>query len=1502
MHKGGNIMKYKILALSLIAGLLVSSQAQAVSIKGKAISTITDILSHARGLDNVSSEDTHLEIEKFSLMRLLDNGQLNLLYNIGSRDNDLSLGGIKAYPLDSEKFGEGGFITALARTTFNNNKIIIASSRNMFEANSDLDLFLDSNRLYYLYFIAVNNDSDGKISQSRFGAWRYPKQIHGTDSGYIKDIKAGIFVEGFDGELVMTSTMEVTNDNSIRAVKFTDKKVTAKFDFWALFADESGDVKYKKLDNLTQIKDGFTAGALNGIANVSDGDWTKVNNLDATTASPYISIKTAAGDFNNDGYNNEIAVMTADRGGINLFVYQITYENNNFVIRTMKDLGRINSYSNETAFNGCFNGSSIMIGGDIVTGDFDGDGETEFIALFKADPAPQTYYTAFKAIKYKWNNNKGDFDTVVFEHNFPVSYKHLVPIDNTIGYEQSSSGLWGGLKAAVLDIDGDGTDEIAFTGYEWEQVDRGIATKMYLNQKFETLFEWKATLVYKARPCVMLLKTNTGNFSYIFRGDFIVNKTFTISGSDMAREYEKGNYSYNIQNYMLSPFAQGSSIRALVDRELAIAAGSFFGQFGLVKECDDLAIRTHDGEIIIFKSNGSNFEQAYTFDSGGNLELIAADFAHEGVELDKPERIITENDRSYTTVLQGIPYHVDTIAADGKTVTADPVNFSYTKGSKVEYSTSSSESDKKNTKFNMSSTVETIFALDSDVTRNVVGGLKTITNLYGTIKTIAGIIPGTDSYVKAVDKTAGNVLNFLNKLTDKVENIKQGYDNEIEDKEVFQSTFSDRFDVISYVYANQYTWRYPILNTGAYFGTVSKDFKYLTKQDFVTFSMYDDTNTDHFSNNIAYQPTHENGNLFSYPAAVANIENYNSRQADLSEIIGVQFGIPMTMGFTKIKSSEHEETSSTKVTTGYISQAASLVDSLFSTNIAKVPEASTGPTFTKKTSSQEKFVINLVNADGARLLGNYRIQAQAFIADNGALTCGFAVNQFNEYADLFNSSSLYRNFPDPSFVLPNKFVLKNTTPLIPEFGANTAREIAMEMRGVRIYAADFNMFTTNRLLQDARYRIDIPLYNASFKPANNVKVDLYWVQDRTEAALANKTFIASTTVNMAGWSDSENNKTWARFNFTPSNIPANKAGEHYQFYAIIDPDNNINEVHEKRDLTKDSGGNNEGYFEFSVEAGASAMTTKAAINAVRLAASNNDFELPDITYNGYKKWSDFYDAEIANSEGPVYLDVVITNKTSYTLPDTELKAAYIDPEIWQNEQRIPSTVFGQSFTLFPNEIYKFSVVIDDAFASEMRRVGNKNTFCTYTMFWLDDVLSPDNILTPDSDPELEIYNSDSTPESEDVIIYYCDTVITENYTLSSDTALYWRINDAAELIYSSESASNDVYTLPVVVTSKDFNIVVNPEDSAAVMTDKFDVTISTIPNVTPAANYSFTVEISEDGENWEIYDFLTLKAGSQNNNDTIINYAGSGGGGCNLGFSLFVSSLILAALFIRRKA
>ncbi len=705
---------------------------------------------------------------------------------------------------------------------------------------------------------------------------------------------------------------------------------------------------------------------------------------------------------------------------------------------------------------------------------------------------------------------------------------------------------------------------------------------------------------------------------YVWKGRAILSRVFE-RGNASYDDLLNGSNPFKVQEYMLAPVGQNSEVFPFAEREMSIAAGPLFGQSGAVKERDDAALRLYGGNMVLFKSSGSTLQEYASVSATGTSALIAGDFAGEGVELGTPVRVVNRNDRSYTAVLQGIPYHVDTIAPDGKSVTAEPVNFSYTKGSKAEYSASSSESENNNTKFNMTSSLETIFAMDSDITRNIAGGMASLPSIERTIKFPTNKKPGTLDYITSIKNTAGMVFNFLNKLPDKVESVEEVYDNELEETNVFKSIYSDRFDVVSYVYANQYIWRYPIITNPAlaYFGTAEKDAKYLTKQDFVTFAIYDDTNSDNFTSDSSYQPTHENGNLFSYPAAVPNIEGYNERQKDLTEITGVQFGIPTSLGFTKIRANEHEETSSTTVTKGYLTKAISLLDSIFNTSLANVPEAKPDSAFTKKTSNQEKFILTLPNADGARLLGSYRIQTQAYIAEDGALICGFAVNQFDQYASLFNSGSLYRQLPDPSFVLPRKFVLINSTPFIPEFGANTERETAMEMRGVRFYAVDFNVYSTNRLLEGVKYRVEVPLYNASFQTASNVKVNLYWVNDRTEASLADKHLIATTSMNMTGWSDTGDNKAWAMFEFTPSDMA--EYGRHYQLYAVIDPDDSMQEVHEKRDLAKDSGGNNEGYFEFSVESVESSNALQDGLNV-----NDNNIELPDITYSGYASWEEFY--------------------------------------------------------------------------------------------------------------------------------------------------------------------------------------------------------------------------------------------------------------------------------------
>ena len=122
-----------------------------------------------------------------------------------------------------------------------------------------------TNWFYDLYFAALSEDIDEIITQERFGAWRYPNEYDGTKSGYIKDIKTGIFVEHFNGELVVAATMESTNDNPNREVKFSSTKVNIRLNFRALFTDASDDIHYKKLDNITTTRDGYEAAPLYGL-------------------------------------------------------------------------------------------------------------------------------------------------------------------------------------------------------------------------------------------------------------------------------------------------------------------------------------------------------------------------------------------------------------------------------------------------------------------------------------------------------------------------------------------------------------------------------------------------------------------------------------------------------------------------------------------------------------------------------------------------------------------------------------------------------------------------------------------------------------------------------------------------------------------------------------------------------------------------------------------------------------------------------------------------------------------------------------------------------------------------------------------------------------------------------------------------------------------------------------------------------------------------------------
>ena len=1198
-------------------------------------------------------------------------------------------------------------------------------------------------------------------------------------------------------------------------------------------------------------------------------------------------LKVAVGDFNHDGYENEVAMFTSDKKGVYLCYYQVTYDTRtaNFSIKEMPNTARTLLTYGDPAYitKWSYNGSSRLPGGDVVAGDFDGDGKTELAAIFYGDFSSSSRNTDegarlhgatavnLFAHLYKWNNTTGKLDAIEYNNGrFGMTYTvgSITASGKSVGTYYRLIMPWGGLKAVKVDINGDGTDEIAVEGVRSKLLERMLRGRC----DYAT---------YTAYPYIALVQRDKSDGKLkakdIYTGTAFLSKRFTRLGDPVSK-----TNPFGLEEYQLMPVNEGEGFYPLVDRTSAIVAGPFFGTGGVIKPREDLALRYYGAHMPLFKSNGSTLAQEGAELKGTDImALVAADFTGEGIELGTPTHIINPADRSYMAILQAPPYHVDNISADGKSLTTTPTNFSYIKGAMTTYAKSSNATEKNNTKFDVKNTVETIFAL-GDAGQNVVGGYKTAKSIYGVVKTVAGFIPGVGQYAKKADGVVGKVTNFLDSCIDKVDTIKKGYDQEIKSLEVRDKISTERLDAVYLAEANQNVWRYPIITKPApdfskVYSIDSYVDAYITKQDFVTFTLYDDVQDRIFNSDSSYQPTHENGNLFSYPSNVANIEGYDTKQKTLSGIKNVQLGtttVESAASFTEVK--EHDETNSKEVTKGFLSRNLSILDGILGTDFAKVPK-NENSTYTRTEQKNEQIIINLPNADGSKLLEGYNMQYQAYVAENGAVMCGFAVNKLNKNLDLFNSSSLYGTKSDPSFVLPYKFVLTSNS----SFGVNTNRMVAMEMRGVRFYSVDYNQYTSGRLLEGSKYRIEIPIYNASFVPVSNVKVKLYWVNNREEASLEGKVLIGeSQAINMTGWVDDGNNKAWARIEFTPTNM---KDGN-YQFYAVIDYAGD--EVHKTRS-DSDPGGNNEGYFDFSVEN----VNSSNTVQSIMLRAGN-----PDITYNDKQTWKEFFNEFIANATAPVYMTVKITNNMASTIPDMEIKATY------KTNQATEEAVFVKNITLFPNEMYTFNIVIDAEFVEKLQKAGVDSTDCSYTINQREESsptltgLLGNTTFQGDADPKLDVF----TAETETNNGLYFDSVVTKTYELSSDIPVFWRISDIFE--DHSISSDNDVEASEVEDNQTsgfldDFNITWDPSDAGTVKTDNVTITISTIPGKTLKGDYSFNVQTSEDGITWNDHDILTLNSADASNSS---NSTGSSSGGCNSDLSAIGLGFVLITMFSKK--
>ena len=811
-------------------------------------------------------------------------------------------------------------------------------------------------------------------------------------------------------------------------------------------------------------KESYADRAVSGTwsATISSGDVPKM--FDGTV---YFPVSMTVGDFNNDGYKNEIVVAYSDRTAARYVVLQITHTGNtatdsSFTVSTLSsgDAGTYDYSGGDSTYaerGGNMDGISCTYSLCTVAGDFDGDGKDEFAIVwrdtspdtgqFKQDPTNSSLFCGYTGKihlrTYKWNGN--GFQTEEDVRGFDI-----------LGGRSDDYHKWNdidlplGVKAAVGDFDGDGRDDIAIlrvmlqyseyynyaysphVGFEYSNFVFGAFVDFYLFDKGSI----KPNYYWHTDESSWRNHANYGDN----RNGWVGIRTTNI-GMGMFTEHgindasKQGDQNKVRQIYYLQPITGAQTPYPVIDREFDIIAGKFTGTIGTVTTRDDLIIKYPqwtDGDgnkmrsHVVLMTNipgvtnwGTQVHEILALDDRDHLLAFAkADYTEESVTLGDPVKTVDRSDLDYTAILQMMPYHVDNIKPDGSALTDKPQNFTLLSTTNIEYSNTTTSADKtKSMNYNMTTTADTIFALDSDLTR---GAVSTFQGIRGVVSTVLGDTPE--------GKSADAIGKFWDKLKDTVTTTKDT-SNEHENSYIMSiTTQANYIDTLYVNTSNRYIWRYPIENApewvlGQTLGTfgsfdVSKAKR---KQTYISFAMSEPSVPTAVKgvNDTHYQPYHESGNLFSYPSALEQVEGYEGHKSLLSggsDAVERWKGAALKETITFTEATTEQETTKKTNKTGLITDFLSVIDNVFGSNFANVPN-DTISNFSRTVSSKESIKVDIPPAlSGAQFTAVF----EPYLDVTGATVVAFAVEEFRDIDELWGQNSLYRR----SLIL-RSFCLRN---------------------------------------------------------------------------------------------------------------------------------------------------------------------------------------------------------------------------------------------------------------------------------------------------------------------------------------------------------------------------------------------------------------------------------------------------------------------------------------------
>lgn len=396
-----------------------------------------------------------------------------------------------------------------------------------------------------------------------------------------------------------------------------------------------------------------------------------------------------------------------------------------------------------------------------------------------------------------------------------------------------------------------------------------------------------------------------------------------------------------------------------------------------------------------------------------------------------------------------------------------------------------------------------------------------------------------------------------------------------------------------------------------------------------------------------YQPTHENGNILSYPT----LANRTFTPADLGAFTlpggskktepllpatllafdgtsgTVQLDFSSSSGAGTARSSAHTLAENLDVTlavkaTASTPAAGASVSSTTDFNVHN--SNSWSRVATSETETNTSTGITLVKAAGNANRA-YNFAPVFYFAQDGTVKVVHAVDVLGNPAGRSFWASTYGQKPDPALNLPLRFE-RDLTPFTETWIPNTLSS-RKKIRGFFLRKAELNPITNDydhlaqAPVEGDRVRIEARVYNYSTaQAANNVTVrfEVIGYNDQSDAEVpfsacpagalvhGGRCAIGETLVSLAPLAMQRVAITWDTRGFGP---PTAGGAKEYRIYVVVDPDNAIDEIYEddtaggedctdptnpSRTVPCDPGQNNEGYGVITI---AAAPLPRAALQA-----------------------------------------------------------------------------------------------------------------------------------------------------------------------------------------------------------------------------------------------------------------------------------------------------------------